>query len=45
MTPLHDAAQNGHLPVIEYLVSREVDVEVTDVVSSLAYQYSINTES
>jgi negative regulator of sigma E activity len=32
MTPLHDAADNGHMSVVEYLVGRKADVEAADAV-------------
>ena len=27
-TPLHDAAKNGHLSVVEYLVNQKADIDV-----------------
>jgi len=30
MTPLHLAAQNGHLSVVEYLVNQKADINATN---------------
>ena len=34
-TPLMEAAKNGHLPVLEYLMERGADMEAKDNVSDV----------
>ena len=39
MTPLHYAAHNGHLSVVEYLVNQKADINAKN--SSVEFLYSI----
>jgi len=39
MTPLHRAAQNGHLSVVEYLVNQKADIDTKN--NSVEFLYLI----
>jgi len=39
MTPLHLAAENGHLSVVEYLVNQKADINATS--TSVEFLYLI----
>jgi len=42
MTPLHLAAENGHLSIVEYLVNQKVDVNAKNKDGKIALNSDLN---